>query len=218
MTKQLFFFVLLAISAVAQPDKFGTPACDAPNQLARRTAFILCFNPETKVKNWTIYELTPEQLNAPPTPRPSHFRRDVELKSASDADYRGSSMNRGHLVPAADVAWSTDAMRDSFLLSNAAPQYPSVNQSAVRKLENSIRKLASSTEVYVITGTLYDCGTPISYIGRNNVAVPCAFYKAVISNDGIHATLVTNQPHPTVERIAITALEQRTGYRLLPEY
>lgn len=215
MIKQFILLALLAVTAHAQPERFEAPSCEAPNQLARRTAFTLCFNPETKVAAWASYELSPEHLTASAFPRPSHFRRDPDLESASDSDYRGTGMQRGHLVPAQDVSWSEEAIRDSFLLSNAAPQFPAVNQSAIRRLENAIRREASGQPLHIITGTLYDCGTVITYIGRNNVAVPCAFYKVVAGESRIEATLVSNQTNPVAEPIAITKLEQRTGLKFV---
>ncbi len=53
--------------------------------------------------------------------RRSHFRRDrsLSMPGASDGDYRSSGFSRGHMVPAADVAGNEEAVRDSFLLSNA---------------------------------------------------------------------------------------------------
>jgi len=213
MVKQFFFVAVFVSSALAQPDRFGTPACDFPSQLARRTAFVLCFNPETKVADWTIYELKPENIDAPSTPRPTHFRRDPELGSASDADYRGSYFQRGHLVPAADLRSSPEALAESFLLSNAAPQLPRVNQSAMRRIENSIRRMALSQNepIYVVTGTLYDCGTEIHHIGRSQVAVPCGFYKATLSSQGVQVTIVSNETNPYLEAVPVEKLEKRTG-------
>ena len=219
MIKQFFFLAVLVNTASAQADRFGTPTCDAPNQLAQRTAFILCFNPETKVAAWSIYELDPQHLTAPAAPRPTHFRRDPHLASASDSDYRGSSLQRGHLVPARDLSWSPEALNDSFLLSNAAPQFPAVNQSAMRRLENSIRKRAAAQNepIWVITGTLYDCGTAIAYVGRNHVAVPCAFYKVISSNEGIQATIISNETNPLSEAVPVASLERRTNLHFFPK-
>lgn len=41
---------------------------------------------------------------------------------ATNADYRGSGFDRGHLAAAANHKWSQKAMEDTFYLSNVAPQ------------------------------------------------------------------------------------------------
>ncbi|MBI4904376.1 MAG: DNA/RNA non-specific endonuclease, partial [Acidobacteria bacterium] len=88
--------LLLAIQTLsAQPNRFGLPACDAPDQqLATRTAFTLCHSNTHRAPLWTAYQLTPEMLDAPSAPR-QHFRRDPELaSSAADVDYRNSGFHR----------------------------------------------------------------------------------------------------------------------------
>jgi len=44
-------------------------------------------------------------------------------------------------VPAADLAWNADALRESFFLSNAVPQIQSLNAGKWRSLEHRIRSL-----------------------------------------------------------------------------
>lgn len=41
---------------------------------------------------------------------------------STNADYRGSGFDRGHLAAAANHKWSQKAMEDTFYLSNVAPQ------------------------------------------------------------------------------------------------
>lgn len=45
-----------------------------------------------------------------------------EFHRATNADYRGSGFDRGHLAAAANHKWSQKAMADTFYLSNVAPQ------------------------------------------------------------------------------------------------
>ncbi len=198
----------------AQPNRFGLPACDAPTQhLITRTAFTLCLSGEHKTPLWTAYELTPAMLHHSSTPRQS-FRHDPAL-AATNADYRNSGYHRSHLVPAADVAYNPEALRDSYLLSNAVPQLPELNLSAWRKIENDIRKLAARSDaLYIITGALFDC-PGLTHIGPNQVAVPCATYKAVLAIQGdqkiAFATVLTNQPGATRETTTIREIESRAA-------
>lgn len=45
---------------------------------------------------------------------------------ATNADYRGSGFDRGHLAAAANHKWTQKAMDDTFYLSNVAPQVNNV--------------------------------------------------------------------------------------------
>ncbi len=210
--------LLATATAAAQPHRFGLPACDAPDQsLAARTAFTLCLSDTRKVAVWTAYELTPAMLAAHAAPRHA-FRNDPAV-AATIADYRGSGYHRSHLVPARDLAANAAALRDSYLLSNAVPQLPELNLSAWRRIENAIRRLAAHSDaLYIITGTLFDCES-IPHIGVNQVAVPCATYKVVLSIQGetksAYAVILPNQPDATSQVTSVRDLETRAGLDFL---
>ncbi|MFN7920228.1 MAG: DNA/RNA non-specific endonuclease [Bryobacteraceae bacterium] len=216
--------VLAAHTLLAQPDRFGLPACELPGQeLAIRSAFVLCHSGSLRVPMWTAYEITPERLNGQ-AQRPRHFRRDRALAQpgASDADYRNSGLSRGHMVPAADVAWSEEALRDSFLLSNAVPQNAALNSGKWRVLEGAVRKLAAGADfVLVFTGPVF-CPDD-ARIGVNQVAVPCQLFKVAVAGRGqaLHtfAAILPNDHNPA-EPLAhfacsIAEVERRTGLDFL---
>ncbi|MBS1827500.1 MAG: DNA/RNA non-specific endonuclease [Acidobacteria bacterium] len=177
----LLLIALLPI-LTAQPDRYGLPACQAPNhELVVHEAFTICHDSAHKVPAWTAYELTAAQLQIPATPRPSHFRADhtLQFHGATNTDYTHSGFHRGHLVPARDIANS----RETFLLSNAAPQQPSLNLGRWRQLEDAVRRLAVNADaLYIITGTLFTSAPEA--IGPNHVAVPSHFYKAILAVHG----------------------------------
>src|SRR6185295_10686389 len=119
MTSTQLTLLLALIPALhAQQNRFGNPACDGPgNELADRAFFVLCHSASRKVPLWVGYELTPAQLHHRAA-RPAHFRRDTDLAApgAYDADYKHSGFSRGHMAPAADFAFSDQAIRATFLL------------------------------------------------------------------------------------------------------
>lgn len=180
--------ILIALLATlqAQPD---LPACTAPHlELARHANFTLCHDNARKVPAWTAHILTPAQLDSPASKRSSRFREDTSLHTpgATDADYTHSGFHRGHLVPARDAANAPE----TFLLSNAAPQTPSLNLGRMRQLEDLIRALASTSDsITVITGTLFESPTAET-IGSRQVAVPTHFYKAVLIERGTEKTML----------------------------
>lgn len=214
--------ILLALlpSLLAQPDRFGLPACAGPDrELAQRAAFVLCYSASLKVPLWTAYELKPENLRGS-APRRRHFRHDPFLSgpAASDSDYRNSGFSRGHLVPAADLAWNEKALSDSFLLSNVIPQNLSLNAGKWRSLETAVRELAASSDsLIILTGPIF-CAT-VERIGANDVAVPCEIFKVVLAMRGdqfiMFAAILPNGPNPSQPLSAfatsVNEVHRRTG-------
>ena len=216
-------FLLLALLPLlaAQPDRFSTPACDSPaQQLTRHSHLLLCYDSSYKAPLWTAYELLPSQLHGS-APRPSHFRSDPSLAgpSARNRDFRHSGFSRGHMVPAKDLAFSDASIRETFLLSNVAPQLQSVNAGRWLQLENSVRRLAARSDaVYVFTGPIFD-SPEIRFIGPGQVAVPTHFYKVILAVRGdrklLHAAIIPNAARVTepLDRftVSLDEVERRTG-------
>lgn len=124
MANAFALFLALLAPLAAQPDRHGLPACSGQDrELAVKHGFIVCHSGSLKTPVWTVHELSTSRL-ASPASRRLHFRRGDTLSwpGASNADYRNTSFSRGHLMPARDVALDEQALRDSFLLSNAVPQ------------------------------------------------------------------------------------------------
>ncbi len=217
MTCRSLLLLLPALLA-AQPDRFPLPACNGPDQeLATKTALILCHSAALKVPVWTAYELKPEQQNT--APRPKQFHKDLNLthEGASNADYTNSGYSRGHMVPAEDMTEPAD----TFLLSNTVPQNQSMNAGIWRQLENKVRKLAADAEaVYVITGTIFE-SPQIESIGRGKVAVPTHLYKVILivhgNSKSVYAAIIPNQPSTrqplSTFTVTLVELENRTGLR-----
>lgn len=143
--------------------------------------FHLSYNEEFEQANWTAYILTREMVEKGQFERKDNFRADTNIStfSASLADYRKSGFDRGHLVPAADMKWSEQAMSESFLMSNISPQVPGFNRNLWKKLETTVRKWAIENDsLYIITGPVL---TGIDqFIGKNKVGVPHAYFKLII--------------------------------------
>ncbi|MBI4906899.1 MAG: DNA/RNA non-specific endonuclease [Acidobacteria bacterium] len=94
-----------------------------------------------------------------------------------------------------------------------------MNLSVWRRIENDIRKLAAQSDaLYILTGALFDCGN-IQHIGRNQIAVPCATYKVILSTKGdtksAYAVILPNQPGATGQTVSIREVEARTSLDFL---
>jgi endonuclease G len=153
--------------------------------------------------------------------RPSRLRRDSQLTrpSASDSDYRRSGYTRGHLAPAADFAFSDQAIRSTFVLSNAVPQTRHLNCGRWAQIESSVRYPAEVAEsVVVYTGPIVESPNPAT-IGEGMVAVPTHLFKVILLNQDNTRVLFaviapnTDTPLPSMQALAVSVeeVERRTG-------
>ena len=187
--------------------RYGLPS-SGPTLLCR-TGYALAYNSQRKVPDWVAYHISRQKLASGKFPRSNDFRADADLPHnlhAELADYRGSGYDRGHMAPAAVMKWSRQAMSESFLLSNIAPQVgPGFNRGIWRVLEKRIRQWGNQRgSLYVITGPAYIGDSPKN-LGKSGVAVPSHFYK--IAFDPVR-----------VEAIAFLLPNKRLSSRDLPLY
>ena len=156
------------------------------NNLYSYKAFNLEFSPIHMQARWVGYFVSRERLEAKSMKRKGiGFEKDERIRggSAEDSDYKRSGYDRGHLVPARDMAFSKDAFLESFLFSNISPQAPSFNRGKWGELEKFVRKLATKYDMlYVITGPILPNTESDEWesIGANKVFVPLYFFKALL--------------------------------------
>lgn len=211
----------------------AAPACNAPHlEPVQYAHFALCHDSERKVPIWVAYQLTPAQVQpvSETQPRP-RFRRDsnLVLPAATDADYRNTPYTRGHMAPAADFAFSEKARRATFVLSNAAPQTPSLNLGRWSQLEAAVRRIAADSDsITVVTGPIFDPSVDPQFIGSNRVAIPTHFFKVVLATRGhqrtAYAAILPNSTNKLAELTAyattVDEVERRTGldfFSFLPD-
>jgi endonuclease G len=147
------------------------------------------------VPNFVSYMLSAADIQETPVDvdrDKSHFARDPELgeDSVSPADYTGTGFDRGHMKPAEDSP-TQEAMDESHLMSNIAPQYPDLNRQTWRTLEDAVNDLVRSTggKAHIVTGNVYlDAqGKPmppdaVEKMGaeERRIAVPTHNFKTVL--------------------------------------
>ena len=130
---------------------------------------------------WVVYKLTRDEVLTKVSKRKNRFKEDPEIPtgSACSADYQRSGYDRGHLAPAADMAFSEQTMAESFYYSNMSPQHPKFNRGIWKKLEEQVRHFAvRDGEVFIVTGPVLPKEKTIT-IGPNQVTVPTHYYKVV---------------------------------------
>ena len=187
--------VLLAASVFPQEiSELEIPLCPAStcgensgdHEIHGYSGFSLCFRNSYKDAEWVSYTLTQEKLikNAR---RTNKFIEDKNIStgSAKLSDYKASGYDRGHLAPAADMAWSEQSENESFLMSNMTPQVPQFNRGIWKELESQVRKYAQNLDFLIVaTGPILE-KQPEEYstIGQSKVCVPEYFYKVLLAKD-----------------------------------
>ncbi|KAL4074699.1 hypothetical protein V8B97DRAFT_1868444 [Scleroderma yunnanense] len=184
--------------------KYGHPG-PIPDLLVRK-AYTAAYDRRLRHPAWTAEHLTLASLGksslVPPSNgesgdrMKSNFTEDTSLPGLFRAklqDYFRSGYDRGHMVPAADAKISQDAMDETFLLSNIAPQVgDGFNRHYWAYVEDWCRRLTGTfSDVYVFTIPLYishkdpDGKWRVNYevIGSPpNVSVPTHFAKVVLAS------------------------------------
>ncbi len=195
-------------------------------QLVTNLGYTSSYNTSYGIPNWVAYEITRSEATSTEAERKDKFMPDPKVKghSATNADYKGSGYDKGHMAPAADMKWSQIVMDQSFYFTNICPQAPGLNRGAWKNLEEDIRLWAiRDSALVVICGPLFT-QEPVRYIPQTQVAIPDAYFKVVCSPytpepRGI-AFIFPNakaSKHPREYVTTINSVEQITGMDFLSQ-
>jgi len=194
--------------------------------IVRHKYYTLSYSENDEQAEWVAYVLTRQRLQMDWQDRPDLFESDplVRTGSATLSDYRGSGYDRGHLAPAADMAFNTTAITESFYLSNISPQVRDFNHGVWKELEELSRDWAIKfNKLYVVTGPLLKDGGK-GEIGANSVTVPTAYYKILLdlseTNPKAIAFIVPNEvSYDPLFKYAVTIdeVEKQTGINFFPK-
>lgn len=190
--------------------------------------YTYCYAPEQRQSAWVAYKLTRSDVGAG-AGRSDSFRVDPQVTaqgwvSATNADYRNSGYDKGHLLPSADRSGSVAENRATFLFSNIAPQLPKLNRGPWKELEEELRRSTQRYDtLYIVTGGVFGKGST-RVIGANRVGVPELFYKAVVFRrgddfDGVGYVMPNREGIARdyrQYRVSIDSVERLTGLDLFP--
>jgi len=212
-----------------EPKRVSSPA-PGDIQVLQRGDFAVAWSPSLKHPVWVAYHVPPPGDSTTATPadplkRPS-FQKDRSVETSPLATaYEGSGYDRGHLAPNYAIAtrFGEAAQKRTFLMTNVAPQTPSLNRGAWRDVEHRIADLWSGRygEVWVIVGALPGRGERLP----SGVEIPSAYYQIVVAqtDDGVRALAIvlpqniSPNAYPTRYIASIAELESLTGIDFLPE-
>ena len=205
------------------PRRVGHPAPDDIKVLDRGE-FAVGWSPSLRHPVWCAYHVTKTPLFSPEKRPP--FRADkYAARSPLASDYSKTGYDRGHMVPNYAMAsrFGPETQKKTFLMSNIAPQSPSLNRGVWREVEHRIADFwtAKWGEVWVVVGALSDEGATV---GQTTIDCPRAFYQLVVvqSDSEIRAFAVLFDQSvawrawPSRHILSIDELEQLTGLDFLP--
>lgn len=192
-------------------------------QILYRKTYVVSYNYETKNPNWVAWHLTADHATGD-IPRQNDFIEDISVPTprATLADYRGSGYDRGHMCPAGDNKWDSEAMYESFYLTNMCPQNSSLNSGVWNKFEMDCRVWAKRFgDIYIVCGPIY-FNKVHKMIGDNKIFVPEAFFKVVLCLNGkpkgfgIIARNTDGLSKRDLYYNSIDQVERITGYDFFP--
>lgn len=157
-----------------------------PSMILERAGYVTSYNKKTKLPNWVAWHLTAENTKGSHSRKGIDFMEDEDVPTprADDWDYYNSGYDRGHMCPAGDNKWDSEAMRQSFLFTNICPQAPGLNRGDWNEMENACRSWARENgDIYIVCGPILYKGRHKT-IGKHKVVVPEAFFKVVLCMRG----------------------------------
>ena len=164
-------------------------ACIAQTDTLHNGHYTVVFSYEHNIPIHVSWNLHKTDLLGETSRKGLNFRSDKRLKRprVSSTDYSKSGYQRGHMCPAGD--WPSDAqkMRATFLMSNIAPQAPSLNVGQWKQDEILTRYLALTYDsVHIECAPVFNKNT-IRKIRKRNISIPDGYWKSVrlISTDSI---------------------------------
>ena len=150
-------------------------SCD---KVLHKKAFDICYSCKYKHPLVVAYKLQGDLVKQTLKRKGMRFRPDYELPTKCRSytkNYSHTGFDRGHLAPNAAFDYNKAIQKETFLLSNIAPQKPQLNRRLWAKIEKFIRVQAIRYKnIEVVTGV---CGNN-GYI-KNKVGIPAYWYKII---------------------------------------
>ncbi|XP_075068266.1 nuclease EXOG, mitochondrial [Mixophyes fleayi] len=181
-------------------EEFGFPQSGA--EARQYISHALSYDQGKKTPRWVIEHLTTEKTIGNADRKHCKFKPDPNIPhifSAANEDYLRSGWSRGHMAPAGDTKHSTEAMAETFYLSNIVPQNYENNAGFWNRFEMYCRDLTKRfDDVWVVSGPLTlpvqheDGSKSVTYqvIGKDDVAVPSHLYKVILAKKNQSAEML----------------------------
>lgn len=158
---------LAAAQRFCAPLPLGMSVYDTQTKVPVAVQYFLpdwCLGSEKRVHSWSFLSDIPDSV--------------CLVRSSF---FKNSGYDRGHMMAAADRSFDLGVMRATFVMSNVAPQAPSLNRGSWAKAEEDVRALARKLgEVKVYNSPVFFL-QDTAWIDPGHVAIPHAFLKVAMN-------------------------------------
>lgn len=167
-----------------------------------KVGYLVRYDTHLGVPVLTDYVLPKSLLRRVSSRRGMTFYPDRALPrpQVSPSCYNRSGYDRGHNVPAADMAGNPILMLETFAMSNVSPQTPEFNRHRWKNIEILVRSLARRFGAVRVQTIPLFVNADTLWLPCHHVAIPDGFQKRVYS-------------WPTNQLLLDTILWQRRNYR-----
>ncbi len=191
-----------------------------------RGEFQVGWSPKLRHPVWVAYHV-PAASRFDPGERPNFSRDSSADRAPLPGDYTKSGYDRGHMAPNFAIAsrFGEAQQRATFLMSNIAPQSPSLNRGVWRDVEHRIAELWTARwgEIWVIVGCIPSPNHET--LSGTNIDLPRKFYQIIVAQEGLDIRVQAvifdqNVPWsawPTRYLATIDEIEDLTGLDFLPD-
>jgi len=167
------------------------------SKILHKRAFDICYSCKWKTSKLVVYQIDGSLIDKYNLSRKRlMFRPDYQLPAKCRSypkDYSHTGYDRGHLAPNTIFDYSKAVQKETFLMSNIAPQKPKLNRKLWAKIERFVRMQARKYgKISVITGVCGSVGT----LGKrkHDVNIPKWWHKILfLPNGNKIAFLVPNK-------------------------
>jgi len=180
--------VMLPLTASATDIRDFINNCNCDRVLDKKY-YKICYDYQLKAATYVGYKLDGNLVNRVNIKkRPSFYTEKLIPKQyrATSSDYTHTGWDRGHLNSDANADVSKESLHSVYTMANIVAMAPAVNRRTWSKAEKYERKVAYELgEVWVLNGIEYSSNP--TRIGRNNIAVPSAYWKIIYDNKGFES-------------------------------
>jgi endonuclease G len=185
----------LSIGGLPQVQE-GMAVALGPISVLRNEAYAVGYSKERLSPLWACYRVfaTRQEGATPDNGWNVDWRADAGVRRS---DFYHTGFELSHMAPKAAIyhCYGDDALKETFLMSNATPQLAEFNNGIWRELENLVREHLSVAfeEVWIITGPVFDDTNGRTFLTKDEehrdesqmpVEIPDAFYKIIIDDLG----------------------------------
>lgn len=205
------------------PLRVGLPA-PSDIRIINRGEFIIGWSDSLRHPVWCAYHVI-KDAKYPCGKRPS-FTKDRSISTSPHPnEYTKSGYDRGHMAPNYAIAtrYGEAEQRKTFMMSNIAPQTPSLNRGVWRDFEHRIANLwtARYGEIWVVVGCVPGKGR----IANTGIDIPQKYFQVVIAQEGMDIralAVLIDYDAPWNEWaarniVSIDELEEATGLDFNPD-